>query len=294
MSKQSATVKTTFNLLNVKLRMPEAKEATQDDYIGLLMALKTRHIQALITPNIGVIMKRCLIERVGDNVILWGIITRFTPLVTGKLLNLENPDEEEEDQDGLPKNRVPNPKDVIFFFTPANHRLAISKKGGALSIKNAQQYFEKAFKQVLKTSQSIDVDIEQDGDTFQEILDAPKVKRVKVVVTYSNNDMYSENAGKVDETMKSSNMQKLIFEAVADDSPEGLNFDKIPFLQGAFKLAQSNGLATATVVDAKSPTKRGRVVETEEHPREESITSEKPADVPRNMFAKMLDLFSRG
>lgn len=293
MPRKDASVQNTFNLLNIKLRMPEGKEASQDDYVALLMSLKTRNVQALITPNIGVIMKRCIIERIGDNIILYGLITRFTPLTTGKLLNLENPDEDEELQDGIPINRVPNPKDAWFFFAPSNHRLALLKRGGALSIKNAQQYFERAFKQVLKTGQSINVDIEQNGDTFQEILDAQRIKRVRVVVSYSNNDTYKENAEKVDNTMKSANMQELIFEAVADSSPDGLDFSKIPFLQGAFLLAQNNGLATATIVDAKSPGKRGRRVVTEEHPREESVRSSQPSEISRDMYAKLTSLFPR-
>jgi len=293
MSKRSATVRTTFNILNVKLRMPEAKEAKQADYVGLLTALKSRHIQALITPNIGVIMKRCIVDTVGGNTIVYGIITRFTPLINGKLLNLLNPDEEEQDQDGLPKNRVPNPKDVAFFFTPSNHRLAISKRGGGLTVKQAHQYFEKAFNQVVKTGQLIDIDIEQNENTFREILDAPKLKRLEVIVTYSNNDMYDETAGAVDQTMKSGNMQQLLIAAVSDGSPEGLDLDKIPFLKGSFQLAQSNGRAVATVVDAKSP-KRGRIIRTEEYPREESITSNQQGDILRDMYAKLTSLFPRG
>jgi hypothetical protein len=293
MAKRSAAVRTTFNILNVKLRMPEAKEAKQDDYIGLLTSLKTRHAQALINPTLGVIMKRCIVDRVGGNVIIYGIITRFTPLINGKLLNLENPDEEENDQDGLPKNRVPNPKDVAFFFTPQNHRLAISKRGGGLTIKQAQQYFEKAFAQVKKTGQLVDVDIEQSGNTFKEILEAPKLKRLEVIVTYSNNDLYDETAGYVDQTMKSAHMQQLIIAAVSDGSPEGIDLDKIPFLKGTFQLAQSNGRASATIVDGRSP-KRGRIVQTEDHPREEVVNSDIEGNILRDMYAKLMSLFPRG
>ncbi|MBO2009153.1 DUF4747 family protein [Hymenobacter negativus] len=294
MSKQDASVKTTFNLLNVKLRMPEAKEASQDDYVGLITQLASRRIRATVTQNIGVIMKRCIIERIGDNIMLYGIITRYTPLTSGKLLNLEEPDQSEEDQEGLPINRVPNPKDVAFFFSPSNHRLAISKRGGPLSIKQAHDYFVKAFKQILKTGQLVDVDIEQDGDTFREILDAPRIKRVRIEVSYTNNDMSKENAADLDQKMKSGNVGRFVIEAISDGATEGLDVAKIPFLQGAFELAQSNGKVSATVIDAKSPTKRGRTVETEEHPREESVVSEKPGDVVRDMYAKLKNLFPRG
>ena len=294
MAKRDASVKTSFNLLNIKLRMPEAKEASVDDYTSLLTTLASRKIQVLVNPNVGVIMKRCIIERIGNEPVLYGIITRYTPVVTGKLLNLDNPDQEEEDQDGLPKNRVPNPKDVAFFFSPTHHRLALSKRGAALSITQAHAYFVKALKQVLKQGQLVDVDIEQDEDTFQEILEAPRLKRIRVVVTYSNNDMSKDNAADVDRTMKSGNMQQLIMEAVSDGSPEGLEIEKIPFLQGAIQLAQSNGTVSATVIDAKSPGKRGRKVVTEEHPREESVVSEKPGDMLRDVYLKIKSLFPRG
>ena len=293
MAKRYASVKTAFNLLNIKLRMPEAKEASQDDYSDLLTTLASRKVQVLVNPNVGVIMKRCIIERIGDQTVLYGIITRYTPVVTGKLLNLDNPDQEEEDQDGLPKNRVPNPKDAAFFFVPANHRLALSKRGGALSISQAHTCFAKALKQVLKTGQLVDIDIEQDEDTFTEILEAPLLKRVRVVVTYSNNDMYDENKANVDRTMKSANAQQLIIEAVSDGSPEGLDLDKIPFLKGAIQLAQNNGTVSATIIDAKSPGKRGRTVQTEEHPREEAVSSEKPGDVLRDVYLKIKNLFPR-
>lgn len=294
MAKRDASVKNSYNFLNIKLRMPEAKEASVDDYTTLLTTLSNRKIQVLVNPNIGVIMKRCLIERIGNEPVLYGIITRYTPVITGKLLNLDNPDQEEEDQDGLPKNRVPNPKDVAFFFSPTHHRLALSKKGAALSITQAQTYFDKAFKQIIKTGQLVDVDVEQDEDAIHEILEAPKLKRVRVVVTYSNNDMSLDNAAEVDRTMKSANMQQLIMEAVADGSPEGLDVNRIPFLQGAIQLAQSNGTVSATVIDAKSPGKRGRKVVTEEHPREESVVSEKSGDVLRDAYLKIKSLFPRG
>jgi hypothetical protein len=215
-------------------------------------------------------------------------------VTSDKLLNLDEPDQEEEKQEELPKNRVPNPRDVVFFFSPENHRLAISKRGGPISINQAHDYFEKAVKQVLKTGQKVDLDIEQSGDTFREILEAPRVKRVEVELTYTNNDMTKENAADVDRTMKSGNVRKLVMIAIADDSTEGLDFGNIPFLQGAVELAQSNGKVSATVVDAKSPGKRGRTVITEEHPREEAVVSETPANVVRDMYAKLKSLFPRG
>lgn len=295
MAKQDASVKTTFNLLNVKLRMPGAKEASKDDYVALITKLAaSRNRQAVIvSPNVGIIMKRVLTERIGDNTMLWGYLTRYTPVTSDKLLNLEEPDQEEHQQEGITANRGTNPRDVLFFFSPENHRLAIKKNGAPVSIKQAYDYFDKALRGVLNTGQILDLDIEQSGDTFKEILDAPRIKRVEVEVTYTNNDMSKESAADVDRTMKSGNMRRLVMTAIADESTEGLDVDKIPFLQGAVELAQSNGKVRATIVDAKSPGKRGRTVVTDEHPREEAVISTSAAGVVRDIYAKLKSLFPR-
>lgn len=296
MAKQDASVKTTFNLLNVKLRMPGAKEASQDDYVALLTKLVAgRNRQAVIvSPNVGIIMKRVLIERIGDNIMMWGYLTRYTPVISDKLLNLEEPDQEEHQQEGITANRGTNPRDVLFFFSPENHRLAIKKNPGSISINQAYDYFDKALRIALNTGQILDLDIEQSGDTFKEILDAPRIKRVEVEVTYTNNDMSKESAADVDRTMKSGNMRKFIMTAIADESTEGLDVGKIPFLQGAVELAQSNGKVRATIVDEKSPGKRGRTVVTDEHPREEAVVSSGAANVVRDVYAKIKSLFPRG
>jgi|GEM_PF-4411106 len=296
MAQHDASVKTTFNLLNLKLRMPQAKEATQNDYVALItkLAAGKKREAVIVSPNVGIIMKRVITETIGDHVMLWGYLTRFTPVRSDKLLNLEEPDQEEHQQEGITANRGTNPRDVLFFFSPENHRLAIKKNGGPISVKQGYDYFNKALKGVLTTGQILDLDIEQSGDAFKEILEAPRIKRVEVELTYTNNDMSKENAADVDRTMKSGNMRRLVMIAIADDSTEGLDVDKIPFLQGAVELAQSNGKVSATVVDAKSPGKRGRTVKTEEHPREESVVSESPAGVVRDMYAKLKSLFPRG
>ena len=287
-AKQSARMQTTFNILNIKLRQPDAKESTPAQYADLIVRLNTIRPKIKLSTTLGAVPRRFIRDRVGNTEVIVGFITKYTIIENGKWIDLNDPEGEGKDVP-IPGNTAANSRDTLFYFVPANHRMALVQRKGSLSPQNAKLFLEGAFKNILSKGQYVDIDIAPSTRQYQKIVDSKLISRIEINLTYSNNDLNDEFTELLDEELKKSNTNQLKLIATAEKG-ERLDLQQSSFLQGALGLARDNGEVTATET---GPTGRRTTIRPSTAPQRETIVSEQPSDLLRDVSATLLNLYPR-
>jgi len=288
MAKKSAKVRTTFNILNIKLRQPDAKESTATQYADLFIKTGNQRKKIKIAPDLGAILWRCIRERVNGREIIFGYITRYTIIQNGRWLDLEDPNAEETDVE-IPAGMAANSKQTPFFFVPANHRLALKKGVGTLTPKQAALFFERAFGQAIDKEQHIDIDIAPSEQQYQRIVESKSLSRLDIKLTYANNDMSGDFAALIQQQLIDTNSGSWHIIATAEKG-ELLDVSKSSVLTGALDLARNNGEVEAT---EQGPSGRKRKIEPTSAPLKETIVSAQPSELLSDVSNRLLEMYPR-
>jgi hypothetical protein len=287
MAKRTAEVKTTFNIFNIKLRMPDGKEASIEDYITLFERADKARVRVKVSPSVGVMFRRVMREKVDNEEIIFGIISRYTPIESDAWVNFNDPDSEEKV--AVPRDTAPNRKDTWFYFIPKNHRLALVKRSDSLPLNYARLFLQNGLAAKLRSGQALDVEIANGAGAFDMILAAKEVKTLHIAVTYTNNDANPELTKNMDDQLKDAHIRRLVVDASAD-ATGSINIGASELISGAMGLAKDNGNVVASIV--KEDGQRVKV-ESKAFPRQETIVSEIGGNVLKDMLTKMISLFAR-
>ncbi|WP_185155504.1 DUF4747 family protein [Rudanella paleaurantiibacter] len=197
-------------------------------------------------------------ESIGSEEFYYGKITRFSNLENNKWVNINTREIADMDiENGL----YPNRQETDYVFIPQAHRFAV-KLSPEFTVKNAQDFFTKAIKNVLRPGEDFAVIIQQSKDVYDEIYRAKSVEKLFISVSYTNSDDIGDAAAEwLDQQLKESNIM------VADFSFESEKHDTInlqtTLIKGGLDLAVENGEVEAKIRDERG---RAKKIITKNHP----------------------------
>jgi len=284
MAKQNEEFKLRLWVLNIKLRSNNRKGASAYEEIftnlyNLRLAPKVRGGSSIILRT----QFKEAVENRGN--IYYGKISRFTRL-EGKewfdYVNMEVVNHE------IPANLFPNLKETEYFFIPKAHRFCILDKTGTISLSNAEDYLKKALPDVIESDEEIEITVEQDINSFEEILSANQIKKLVINISYSNNDTNDELTALVDQELRALHVGNLNATITPDHNGQ-LSLEDSPFIKGALGVAESDGTVEATIVDQEGVQKK---VNTRNYPRKIFVDVRGGEDaVNQSVFSKIMSIF---
>lgn len=288
--KKAKIIKNTFNLFNIKLRLPSGEEASEEEYIKLFTDADAARVRVKVNPSVGVMFRRLIESEVDGNKVLFGLITRYTPIEGDAWVNFDDPDSDA--RVAVPSNTAPNRKDTWFYFVPKVHRLALIKRYDSLPLKFALTFLQKGLAAKLAPDHALDIEIANGAGAFDQILAAKQVKTLRIAVTYTNNDANDELEKGMDDQLKDAHIRRLLLEASADETGSIL-INESELITAALGIAKDNGNVTASIVDDND---QRITVESKDFPRQETVStevSETEGSVLRDIVTKIISLFPR-
>ncbi len=269
---------TDFYIINIKLLSNE-REGTEA-YIDIFEEIFKKKINRKIASDKKAIIRRLFKATNDVDLIYYGLMSRFT-IIEGNWLDLSSGDPINFE---LPKNLFPNLQETEFVFVPSAHRLALVKSP-SFSLYAAIKFLTRAIKAVIRPEEDFQIIIEQSSDIFERILNADAVKRLEIVISYTNADITKKAVKWMDQEMKSAQLKKLRMIATPDQKGE-IELDNT-LIQGALGLAQSNGTVKARIVENNKTT----TIETKEHPEIIQIQHKEGNDKYNLIFETIMEKF---
>lgn len=209
------TINAKFFAFNIKLQS-NLRSGT-DAYLELLKTMFDKKV--IGTPKRGnsMILRTQFKTEIDGNPILYGKLARFTKLDSEEWLDMDNL---EKSQYELPKNLFPNLKEVDYFFIPQAHRFCVRKVNGTISAYQVEEFLKDAFIKCRFSSEQVDVYIEQSFETIDRIINAPSIKRIEILISYTNNDVGEIAEEYVDDILKNMNANKVKMTITPDHHSE--------------------------------------------------------------------------
>lgn len=246
-------------MLNMKLLSNERHG--DEAYKSIIKDIFRRKIKIPVYGDANMIFKTQFEDVVNVNgldcTILHGKISRFTLIDGNDWINLDNMEVENID---LPLNTFPNYKESEYVFVPEAHRLAIVIKDG-ISVSLVEKFLKGAIKNVINCEEDFEVCIEQSEDVFTRITTAEKILKLQIDITYSNNDIGDDPYEFMDSQLRAGEVGRMKMD-VSPNHNKNIKTD-VKIIDGALKVAQSNGYVKATIIENGKKIK----VETKEHPK---------------------------
>jgi hypothetical protein len=271
-------------MFNIKISPRSNKEDFTKDYVNLIKKLHSDNI-AVNTRGEKFMEVRTLHSYDGDKV-LYGKLTYYTMLDGKDWYNKRSRTIENVELDN---ELNPNAKEVDYFFIPEAHRFCFIVKSNSIAITPVEDFLTKALPRVVAAGKIVTVTKEITEDIIERILTAPKLFKLEVGLSYSNNDLTEDFEKWFDNDLRDGQVENLNLTAKSFKS-ETIDLENSLFLKGALKLSQSNGFAFATIQNSDG---KNENVATTEYPRKERvITSE--GNEPRDVRAKVLSIFRNG
>jgi len=278
--------KRSFNIsmFNIKVSPKESKEDFTDLYTDLIKRLQSENI-AINTRGEKWMELRTLFSY-EDGKVLYGKLTYYTMLdgtdwynkKTKKIQTVE-----------LDEDLYPNAKEVEYFFIPEAHRFCFINKTSGIAMSQVEIFLEQGLPRLLDDTKSVIVTKELTSDVIERIMNASKLFRLEVGISYSNNDLSGEFEELFDNDLRDGQIQD--FNMVAKSfKADSIDIENSKILQAALKLSQSNGFAEATIQNNEG---KNENIATTEYPRKELVLSTE-GNEPKDVFSKVMRLFRNG
>lgn len=217
-----------------------------------------------------------------DNKVIYGKIVYYTTLEGDNWFNENNNEYETLEFD---RTLHPNPKETSYFFVPNAHRFAIIANKG-LSVKGVFKYLTEGLAKTVKSDEEIKVSIEQSNDGFEQIFRATEINRVKISLSYTNNDLTEDFEQFLDDDLKNSRVGEA--EIIAkSSSAKPIDIKKSKLLTGAMRLAKSNGNVEANIINEFN---KNELVNTEDYP-EKLVISAFEGEEFKSVYNKIMSIF---
>lgn len=245
-------------VINIKLQSKE--RSGNQAYQDIVAKLHSDRITIKVDEDHAIYLRSQFSAELEGNLIIYGKMTRFLVFQKGDWFNV--PEGELVDFNS-PESLGAKPKDTNYFFIPAAHRFVFVPENG-FSVAMVNRFLEQALPKVINENEQVDVVIQQSLNSFEEIYNAYKIEELKVHLSYSNNDIFSENLDKqMDDEIRDSQITDFVIIAKSEVEREIL-LSQTPTLRTALNLAKS-GQGTA---EAKLRSENGKVrkINTSEYP----------------------------
>jgi len=264
-----------YYLFNVKLLSNNRKG--DKAYESLIKALFAQKIMVAVKQDKEMILRTQFFNLASNAPYYYGKIAKFTKIEGKDWINIENLEVEEVE---IPKNRFPNLQETDYIFIPSAHRFAIAKSSN-VSISNVYIFLQEALKKYINADEQYEIFVEQSQDIFEEIIKATSIEKLKIKITYTNDDIVEGAEAYMDELLKESGIASLSLEAKSDQNKNiSVNSHVIG---GALLLATTNGTVEAKIINEQQ---RKKTVKTENHPEEysTSYTDDKAASIAQQVI----------
>ncbi len=281
---ESKLKKYRFNVLNIKMRTSE--DDKENGYIELFKKIHSEKISIKIIGDNHTVVRTCFQSNtVNGDIVLYGKLSKYTKIEGNDWLNLKNMETETID---LPEGTYPNFTETDYFFFPSIHRIAILANR-KISINTAYNFFKNAINKVVEYDEMAEIAIETSNDFIEKIINAKKIERLEIAISYSNSDNYDYAAKAIDDELKNSNVNDISIVA-KPDLKGNIDIEKSNFFMGILELCQSNGRAKATIRDAED---KRQVVDTSQYPKEFNVQSLEVDNLKFEILSILMDYFRR-
>jgi hypothetical protein len=277
--KKEKTKKVKFIIFNTPLQSNFRRNAR--GYTDLFKQLFTDRINVPLQGDRRMILRSQYEGETKNGVsFLYGKIARFTYVEGTNWLDTVSM---ENKNVTIPKNAFPNPKETDYVFVPSRHFFAVVNNV-SFPPGNIIRFLNLGLKKLLDPSENITVSVLQSSDIFRELFAARQVRKIKVKITYTNDDNAKAGSAYMDRLLKRSHIGEYEILAKAD-AQNNINIEKNKQLSSAIALSQSYGYTDARIVDSDGKKKR---IFTEKHPKE--FNAEYPPNSDRNKhIAEIVD-----
>jgi len=264
-----------YFLFNIKLLSNERKGA--DAYEALIKSLHSKKVMIPVKQDKVVVLRTQFFNVSSGAPYYYGKIAKFTKIEGKEWINIENLEIEEVE---IPKNRFPNLQETDYIFVPSAHRFAIVKSS-KVSISNVYEFLTEAVKQYVINNEQSEVFVQQSKDIFESIIEADSIEKLKIRITYTNEDIVEGAEEFMDELLRDSGISTLNIEATADQNGSISVASEV--IGGALLLARNNGTVEARI---HNDGQRRQTLRTESHPEEYSTqyTDDRTAPIAQQIL----------
>lgn len=278
--------KNSFNIsmFNIKISPKETNEDFTILYIDLIKRIHSENI-AINTRGEKWMELRTQFSVENDKV-LYGKLTYYTMLDGTDWYNKRTKMIQTVELD---EDLYPNAKEVEYYFIPEAHRFCFVNKQNGIAISQVEIFLKEALPKLLGDNKVALITQELTSDGIERIIKAPKLFRLEVGITYSNNDLSEDFEELFDNDLRDGQIQDLNLIAKSFKL-ETIDIEKSKVLKAALKLSQSNGYAEATIQNEEG---KNENVATVDYPRKELIFSNE-GNEHWDVFSKVMKLFRNG
>jgi hypothetical protein len=277
------TIKSNYLGINIRLKSNNRKgDSAYVELINKIAELGYEKISLDKAMTIRTLFRNTADFKGTSHMYFHGKLTKFTFLDGGNWLNLKNKDLENYD---LPVNLYPNACDADFVFIPSAHRFFI-KINNKISLISLMKFLSAALNTVVPSDELFEVTMLQSQDVIDEILSSKKLSRLKVNISYTNDDLGDIAEVDIDDLLRGAQVGNLDM-ILKPDQNEYLDTQS-NFVKGVLKVAKDNGSAEASIENIEGKTYK---INTSEHPEKFQIESKKLEEIPNNVFKLVMDKY---
>ena len=278
--------KRSFNIsmFNIKISPKESHEDFTELYSNLIKSLHNENI-AINTRGEKWMELRTQFS-IEDNKVLYGKLTYYTMLDGADWYNRRTKMIETVELD---EDLYPNAKEIEYYFIPETHRFCFINKTNGIAMSQIEIFLREALPKLIVDNKEVLVNQELTSDVIERIINAPKLFRLEVGISYSNNDLSDEFEELFDDELRDSQVQNLNMIAKSFKS-DTIKIEKSKLLKAALKLSQSNGYAEATIQNEEGKKEN---VATVNYPRKELVLSSE-GNEHKDVYNKVMNLFRNG
>jgi hypothetical protein len=278
--------KRSFNMsmFNIKISPKESDEDFTELYTNLIKRLHSENI-AKNTRGEKWMEMRTQFSYDNDKV-LYGMLTYYTMLDGTDWYNKRTKMIQTVELD---EDLYPNAKEIGYYFIPEAHRFCFINKTNGIAMSQIEIFLQEALPELVEDDKVVFVTQELTSDVIERIINAPKLFRLEVGISYSNNDLSDEFEELFDNDLRDSHVQDLNMIAKSFKA-DSIDIENSKILKAALKLSQSNGYAEATIQNEEG---KNENVATVDYPRKELVFSSE-GNEHKDVFAKVMRLFRNG
>lgn len=253
-----------ISIFNIKISPKETTENFTDLYRDLFKKL---HIDNIAVNTRGEKWMEMRTQNSFNNgKVLFGKLTYYTMLDGTDWYNRRSKKIETIELD---EDLYPNAKEIEYYFIPEAHRFCFINKSNGIALSQVEIFLKEALPGLVDSSKSVIVTRELTSDVVDRILNATKLFRLEIGISYSNNDLTEDFEELFDNDLRDSQIQNLKMTAKSFKS-DSIDIENSTVLKGALNLSQSNGYAEATIQNIEG---KNEIVATIDYPRKEVVHS---------------------
>ena len=180
-----------------------------------------------------------------------------------------------------------------YIYIPSIHRFGLLKTENTVTLTDFLKFLQHELPKLIDKEDNLSIDYERNSSIIKEVFNAETVYSLSYEISYTNNDALGAQGELFDEILKEGHVGYLKVEAKADHHENGLEIEKVIFLNGGLELAKNNGIIKKAKILPKGA-KKTKILTNTETPKIETFEVTENQNENRLWFSRFLDLFKAG